>query len=78
MCYPAMSVQVARGTGAVEGHTGFEAPPTMWPVRTLRLTGLLARMVPRLHKKLPTEALNLGTSSGKEVDVVTEILISEL
>jgi len=66
---------VARETG-----TGPEAEcvrstlPTMWHGGALHPTVLLARVMPRLHKKLPTDAPKVGTSSCRAWDVVTGFL----
>lgn len=51
-----------------------EALLTMWHGGALHPTVLLARVVPWLHKKLPTDAPKVGTSSSRELDVVTGIL----
>lgn len=75
MRYPVRSVQVARETG-----TGPEAEcvrstlSTMWHGGALHPTVLLARVMPRLHKKLPTDAPKVGTSSCRALDVVTGFL----
>jgi hypothetical protein len=75
MRYPVRSVQVARETG-----TGPEAEcvrstlPTMWHGGALHPPVLLARVMPRLHKKLPTDAPQVGTSSCRALDVVTGFL----
>jgi hypothetical protein len=66
---------VARETG-----TGPEAEcvrstlPTMWHGGALHPPVLLARVMPRLHQKLPTDAPKVGTSSCRALDVVTGFL----
>jgi hypothetical protein len=70
-----MSVQVARGTGIrTRSRMVSEAPSTMWHGGALHPTVLLARVMPWLHKKLPTDAPQVGTSSRRALDVVTGIL----
>lgn len=51
-----------------------EALLTMWHGGALHPTVLLARMMPWLHQKLPFDAPKVGTSSSRELDVVTGIL----
>jgi len=75
MRYPVRSVQVARGTGTrTRSRMVSEALPTMWHGGALHPTVLLARVMPRLHKKLPTDAPKVGTSSCRALDVVTGFL----
>ena len=75
MKYPVRSVQVARETGTrTRSRMMSEALPTMWHGGALHPTVLLARVMPRLHKKLPTDAPKVGTSSCRALDVVTGIL----
>jgi hypothetical protein len=75
MRYPVKSVQVARGTGVrTRSRMMSEALPTMWHGGALHPTVLLARVMPRLHKKLPTDAPKVGTSSRRALDVVTGFL----
>ena len=52
----------------------FEALPTMWPVVDLPRAGLLARVVPRLRKKLLFDAPKVGTPSCRKLGVVIGIL----
>ena len=75
MRYPVRSVQVARGTGIrIRSRMVSEALPTMWHSGALHPPGLLARVMPRLHQKLPTDAPQVGTSSRRALDVVTGFL----
>ena len=75
MRYPVRSVQVARGTGIrTRSRMMSEASPTMWHGGALHPTVLLARVMPWLHKKLPTDAPQVGTSSRRALDVVTGFL----
>jgi hypothetical protein len=75
MRYPVRSVQVARETGIrTRSRMVSEALPTMWHGGALHPTVLLARVMPRLHKKLPTDAPKVGTSSRRAWDVVTGFL----
>jgi hypothetical protein len=75
MRYPVRSVQVARGTGTrTRSRTMSEALPTMWHGGALHPPVLLARVMPWLHQKLPTDAPQVGTSSCRAWDVVTGFL----
>ena len=75
MRYPVRSVQVARGTGTrTRSRMMSEALPTMWHGGALHPPVLLARVMPWLHKKLPTDAPKVGTSSCRALDVVTGFL----
>ena len=75
MRYPVRSVQVARGTGTrTRSRTMSEALPTMWHGGALHPSVLLARVMSWLHKKLPTDAPQVGTSSCRALDVVTGFL----
>jgi hypothetical protein len=75
MRHPVRSVQVARGTGVrTRSRMMSEALPTMWHGGALHPTVLLARVMPWLHKKLPTDAPKVGTSSCRALDVVTGFL----
>jgi len=70
MRYPVRSVQVARGTGTrTRSRMVSEALPTMWHGGALHPPVLLARVMPWLHKKLPTDAPKARTSSRREGDV---------
>ena len=75
MRYPVRSVQVARGTGVrTRSRMMSEALPTMWHGGALHPPVLLARVMPWLHKKLPSDAPKVGTSSCRALDVVTGFL----
>jgi len=75
MRYPVKSVQVARGTGTrTRSRMVSEALPTMWHDEALPPTVLLARVMPWLHKKLPTDAPKVGTPSCRELGVVIGFL----
>ena len=75
MRYPVRSVQVARGTGVrTRSRMMSEALPTMWQGGALHPPVLLARVMPWLHKKLPTDAPKVGTSSCRALDVDTGFL----
>jgi hypothetical protein len=75
MRYPVRSVQVARGTGIrTRSRMMSEALPTMWHGGALHPPVLLARVMPRLHQKLPIDAPQVGTSSRRAWDVVTGLL----
>jgi hypothetical protein len=75
MRYPVRSVQVARETGIrTRSRMVSEALPTMWHDEALHSPVLLARVMPGLHKKLPTDAPKVGTSSRRALDVVTGFL----
>src|SRR5215510_8225246 len=75
MRYPVRSVQVARGTGIrTRSRMMSEALPTMWRIEALHSMVLLARVMPRIHQKLPTDAPQVGTSSRRASDVVTGFL----
>jgi hypothetical protein len=66
---------VARGTGTrTRSRMVSEALPTMWHDEALHSAVLLARVMPRLHKKLPTDAPKVGTSLCRALDVVTSVL----
>jgi hypothetical protein len=66
---------VARGTGIrTRSRMMSEALLTMWHGGALHPTVLLARVMPRLHKELPTDAPKVGTSSRRALDVVTGFL----
>ena len=66
---------MARETGIrTRSRMMSEALPTMWHSGALHPPGLLARVMPRLHKKLPTDAPQVGTSSRRALDVVTGFL----
>jgi hypothetical protein len=66
---------VARGTGIrTRSRMMSEALPTMWHDEALHSTVLLARVMPWLHQKLPTDAPKVGTSSRRALDVVTGFL----
>jgi len=66
---------VARGTGIrTRSRMMSEALPTMWHGGALHSTVLLARVMPWLHKKLPTDAPKVGTSSRRALDVDTGLL----
>ena len=78
MRYPVRSVQVARETGTrTRSRMVSEALPTMWHDEALHSAVLLARVMPWLHKKLPTDAPKVGTSSRRALDVVTGILVTD-
>src|SRR5882672_8873944 len=78
MRYPARSVQVARETGIrTRSRMMSEALPTMRYGGALHPTVLLARVVPRLREKLPSDAPKIGTSSRRELDVVIGLLASK-
>ena len=78
MRYPVRSVQVARGTGTrTRSRMVSEALPTMWHGGALHPPVLLARVMPWLHKKLPTDAPKARTSSRRAWDGVTGFLVSE-
>jgi hypothetical protein len=67
---------VARGTGVrTRSRMVSEALPTMWHGEALHPPVLLARVMPWPHKKLPTDAPKVGTSSRRVLDVVTGILL---
>jgi len=69
---------VARETGIrTRSRMVSEALPTMWLDKDLPLTELLARMVPRLRKKLLFDAPKVGTSSCRKLGVVTGIRLSD-
>src|SRR5262244_4059459 len=75
MRYPIRSVQVARGTGIrTRSRMVSEALPTMWHEEALHSTVLLARVMPWLHQKLPTDAPKVRTSSRRALDGVTGLL----
>jgi hypothetical protein len=66
---------VARETGSMtRSRLLSEALPTMWSIGALHPMGLLARVVSRLHKKLPAEAPKVGPSARKEVDGIIGLM----
>ena len=78
MTYPVKSVQVARETGIrTRSRMVSEALPTMWLAKDLPLTELLARVVPWLREKLPFDAPQVGTPSGRKSGVVIGIRLSD-
>ena len=63
---------MARETGTkTRSRMVSEALLTMWHDEALHSAVLLARVMPWLHKKLPTDAPQVGTSSRRAWDVVT-------
>ena len=75
MRYPVRSEQEARGT-AIRTRIRMvsEALPTMWYEEALHSTVLLARVMPWLHQKLPTDAPKVRPSSRRALDGVTGLL----
>ena len=69
---------MARETGTkTRSRMVSEALLTMWHDEALHSAVLLARVMPWLHKKLPTDAPKVGTSSRRALDVVTGILVTD-